>query len=280
MKERPVIKSSGDFEKFSRDKIYKSLHNCGANEQMISELLNDLDIDDESLSTEQVFNKAYRILKRESAEAAAKYKLKRAILQLGDSGYPFEQFVARLFQNLGYEVKVGEILQGRCIHHEVDVVAEKDNEISLIECKHHKRLNHKSGVQIPLYVQSRYTDIKEQWAFDSGRKDKDIHGWIVTNTFFSEDAKKYAKCIGLKLVDWSYPNRGSLKDRVEFSKLYPITSLSSFDKQDITKLLGHNIVVVQDFCDDSRRLIQCGVKKETVRKVMKEVELVCHLDSY
>ena len=48
-------------------------------------------------------------------------KLKQAIMELGPSGFPFEQFVAELLKCRGYQIKVGVIVEGHCVNHEIDV---------------------------------------------------------------------------------------------------------------------------------------------------------------
>ncbi len=58
-------------------------------------------------------------------------------MELGDTGYPFEKFVAALLRSEGYETKVGVIVQGHCVTHEVDVVAENDRHHYMCECKFH-----------------------------------------------------------------------------------------------------------------------------------------------
>ena len=52
-------------------------------------------------------------------------------MKLGPTGYPFEDFIAKLLQADGYETKVRQILKGECITHEIDVIAEKNNKTSI-----------------------------------------------------------------------------------------------------------------------------------------------------
>ena len=47
--------------------------------------------------------------------------------------------------------------------HEVDVIAEKDNQHFMIECKFHNDSSRNCNVKIPLYTQSRFLDILKRW---------------------------------------------------------------------------------------------------------------------
>ena len=125
---------------------------------------------------------------------AGKYRLKNAIMELGPTGYPFEHFVGAILRTQGYKVKVGVLIDGKCVQHEVDVVAEKDNKIIVVECKFHRSAGKKSDVKIPLYIRSRFNDIYDKWSADGTLGDKEYEGWLVTNTHFTTDAEKYGKC--------------------------------------------------------------------------------------
>src|SRR5690606_23857911 len=57
---------------------------------------------------------------------AMKYNLKRALAELGPSGYPFEKYVAMLLTAIGYQTVTNQVIAGDCVTHEVDVVADRD----------------------------------------------------------------------------------------------------------------------------------------------------------
>ncbi|MGS0527278.1 hypothetical protein ACU8V7_21050 [Zobellia nedashkovskayae] len=44
---------------------------------------------------------------------------------MGPTGFPFERFIGALLTYSGYETKVGIVMDGICVTHEIDVVAEK-----------------------------------------------------------------------------------------------------------------------------------------------------------
>src|SRR5690606_16714612 len=109
-----------------------------------------------------------------------------------------------------------------CVKHEVDVIARNKHKTVIIECKFHSLHGKNCDVKVPLYIDSRYRDIKH---YNSNRGDKTYfdEGWVTTNTRFTEDALAYGKCAGLYLLSWDYPKGNGLKDRIDDIGLYPIT---------------------------------------------------------
>ena len=97
MKKRILItKSSGVKEKFSPNKLKQSLIRAGASNLVIKKIEKEIcKIIYPGISTKEIYKRAFSLLRKESAHMAAKYKLKKAILELGPSGYPFEKYHSR-----------------------------------------------------------------------------------------------------------------------------------------------------------------------------------------
>jgi len=49
-------------------------------------------------------------------------------MELGPSGFPFENYLSQILNEIGYKVQVGKIINGKCVTHEIDVIAEKNSE--------------------------------------------------------------------------------------------------------------------------------------------------------
>ena len=197
-----IVKSSGKKVKFSLHKLSKSLKRTGADEDTINKILDKVrDELYQGISTKEIYNRAFVLLKKKNSYLASKYKLKKAIYELGPTGFPFEYFISAVLKNSGYVTEVGKILQGKCVSHEVDVIAHKNNETTVIECKFHSQQGYNCNVKVPLYINSRYQDIKTHW--DTNKKNNTIlkPGWVVTNTRFTEDAIKFGNCIIQKMMD-------------------------------------------------------------------------------
>ncbi|MFT4680630.1 MAG: hypothetical protein ACI9FU_001769 [Granulosicoccus sp.] len=108
--------------------------------------------------------------------------------------------MGRLMANQGYAVKVGIVLKGHSVSHEIDVWAERDDEVIMMECKYHNRAEVKSDVNVPMYILSRYVDVKKQWEKENGGGKKTLSVWIATNTQFSTDAIDFARSYGITLL--------------------------------------------------------------------------------
>lgn len=275
-----VTKASGEREPYDKTKLEASLAGAGADEQIIDRITHAIDdILYDGISTQKLYREAFRMLKIHSERSAGRYKLKEALLDLGPTGYPFEQFTAELLNRLGFNTQINQIIDGNCVSHEVDVVATKEQEHFIVECKFHNRKDHKCNVQIPLYIQSRYEDIKRKLNHDPEYQSKIHYGWIVTNTRFTEDAREYAECIGLRLLSWDYPRDNGLKDLINQVNLHPITCLSSIDQNEKRALLKQGIVFCQQLGEDDHLVDHLPISEKHKREVIREAKAISALSN-
>jgi len=159
-----IIKASGKKVEFSMEKLRNSLKRTGAEDTVINKILSTVQTElYKGISTKEIYNRAFTLLKKNKSHFASRYKLKRAIYELGPTGFPFERFVAAILDYSGYSTKVGITMNGGCVSHEIDVVANKNNETTIVECKFHGEQGLKCNVKIPLYINSRYQDVKANW---------------------------------------------------------------------------------------------------------------------
>jgi hypothetical protein len=264
-----ITKRSGDKVPFEEEKLRSSLEQAGAGEEDIHRIISQVTTQlTEGISTRKVYRLAYSLLRKRSKRAAGKYRLKKALFELGPTGYPFEQFVAELLKYQGYAVEVGKIVQGHCVQHEVDVVATKDHRKYMIECKFHGDPGRKSDLKVSLYIQARFHDIEKQWKKQPNGNTQFHQGWIVTNTRFTEDAMQFGKCTGLHLIAWDYPEQGSLKDRLDISGFYPITVIDSLKRNEKEELLSQNVVICRNLTREA--LLKAGIPQNRIDKVLKE----------
>ena len=155
-----IVKASGDRVPFDANRLRHSLKRVGSDEFLIKEIINEvLSMLTEGMSTRKIYHIAFKLLRKKSKKIAAKYQLKRAIMQLGLSGFPFERFIAEIMRHHGFQTQNDQIITGYCVNHEVDIVAKRDNQIIFVECKYHNRLGLKCDVKISLYFKSRFNDI-------------------------------------------------------------------------------------------------------------------------
>ncbi|WP_142786298.1 ATP cone domain-containing protein [Changchengzhania lutea] len=272
-----IIKFSGEKVKFSLEKLKTSLKRIGADNQTVNLIIDK--VSDElyqGISTKEIYNRAFALLKKKKSYLASRYKLKKAIYEFGPTGFPFERFIGAILKYSGYKTEIDKILQGRCVTHEIDVMAYKNNETTIVECKFHNEQGLKCNVKIPLYVNARYNDVKANWHINQKKKSILTEGWVVTNTRFTEDALQYGKCVNLYLLSWDYPKNDSLKDRIDRLRLYPITASTLLTKREKQFLLSRDIVLCRELIGDVFYLDHLGISQVRKDKILNEIKLLCN----
>jgi hypothetical protein len=234
-----VKKASGEIETFSEEKVRSSLQRAGANDDLINQIVNQIKLQlYEGIPTRKIYRQIFALLKKENLPIWQKYNLKEAIMALGPSGYPFEKFVAGILAHYDYQTQINQIIQGKCVSHEIDIVVQKDNQRLMVECKFHNRAGLKTDIKVALYTYARYLDVSQNAQFTGA--------WLITNTKVTSEAVDYARCVGLKITSWDYPDEASLRLLINKSGLHPITCLNNLSPAELNRLLQEGTV----FCHD------------------------------
>lgn len=271
-----IVKHSGELVAFDVEKLINSLRRSQASEELIQQIVAQVENQIyEGITTKKIYQMAFKMLKRKSRVSASKYKLKKALMELGPTGFPFEEFVGKILEHEGFKTQVGVIVQGNCVQHEVDVIAQKDNNHFMIECKYHSNQGRFCDVKIPLYIQSRFLDVKAKWEQQAGHEEKFHQGWVYTNTRFTTDAIQYSNCVGLQLSSWDYPRGNGLKDRIDKLGLHPLTALTTLTKAEKTKLLNTGIVLCKELHQNPNILEQIGVPKARHKNILDDSNELC-----
>lgn len=275
-----VRKTSGDLEPFSESKVVRSLQKAGADQALINKVLVDVKKElYDGIPTRKIYSHIFEFLRKENSPFLGKFNLKKAIMELGPTGFPFEKFIGAILAHYGYKVETGVNILGRCVNHEVDVVAEKDNQHFMIECKFHNEPRTRSDVKVALYVKARFDDIEASWK-EKADQTKFHQAWLVTNTKFTSDAIQYGECVGMKLIGWGYPASGSLQDLIENSGLHPLTCLISLSRNQKETLLSSGIVLCRDILTaDQTLLSSLALSDEQRNKVFEEIKTICGLEN-
>lgn len=241
-----VTKADGSQEYFKIEKLRRSLRRAGAGFTEIQEITETVTAEIyDGILTQEIYRRAFALLRQYEVSAAARYSLRRALFGLGPSGFPFESFLARLFESDGYTTKTGITMQGRCAPHEIDIAAYSNTHSFIGEAKFHARPGIKSDLQVALYSYARLLDLQ-------GLKicNEDHCGvkefWLITNTKFTTTAETYAACSGLTLLSWDYPRGNNLHDRIQRAGIYPITVLSSLSAAQAATLIQRGIILVSE----------------------------------
>lgn len=271
-----IIKHSGDIVEYNPDKLKKSLLKSGASKDVVEHILQTIQKEVyEGISTKHIYKMAFGLLKKASSSHAARYNLREAIRLLGPAGFFFEKYIARLFSAEHYETKTNLILKGKCVSHEIDVLIKKNNSLAMVECKFHAGREATSDVKVPMYILSRFNDLKEQKhnVFDSNQNISKC--WIVTNNRFTTDAITFAKCSGLDLLSWDFPKDNNLKAKNDNNYLYPVTSLTTLSLAEKDKLLILDVILVKEIINNSECLERIGLSPARIKNVMREASELC-----
>lgn len=265
-----VIKADGSKEEFSEKKLVASITRAGIPESLIPQVLSHIHSHlHDDIHTSDIYQHILEFLdKSEQPFHKAKYSLKQSIMDLGPTGFPFEKFLARLFERMGYQTKTNQILQGKCITHEIDVVIQKDRVTSMVEAKFHNGVGIKTDVHVALYTKARFDDVSSHTHFDKA--------FLVTNTKTTIDAITYARCVGMEIMSWSYPEGNGLRELIERYHLHPITSLSSLSQLQKQQLLEQHIVLCSELVERKEALSIIHLDKEKEARVLQEAAFVSH----
>lgn len=265
-----VTKADGTTEAFDPLKLRSSLHKAGADEEVTVQIVEEINKGlYDGISTEEIYRRAFSLLREHRRDTAAHYSLKRALLEFGPSGFPFEAYIAELFRAEGFEADIDQIVQGACVEHEVDVVMKKESEVVYVEAKFHNTAAFKTDLKTVLYVKARIDDLR------AAHPKQQARGLVVTNTKFTSKAVQYAACEGLELLGWEYPHKDNLHTRIEKTKLYPITALTTLSKHEKMALLTQKHMLCSNLGGHPDILEGVGIKGKRIESVLHEVALLC-----
>ena len=271
-----VIKTSGEREPFSLTKLRRSLMRSGADDtttqMVIDHIIPELH---NGMKTSAIYKHAFSLLKKSKYPVAVRYSLRKAVMELGPSGFPFEKFVAEVLRGKGYSAQTGVILPGFCVSHEVDVLMEQGDRHIFAECKFHNQQGIKTDVKVALYVHARFLDLQKAHNVNESTTSKIHEGWLITNTKLTSDAIQYAKCAGLTVIGWDYPDKGNLQDLILETGVHPLTFLSTLTASDKMNLLGQGVVMCRDLKENESHLRSLGFTDDRIKNVVREVDKVC-----
>ena len=267
-----ITKMDGVQEPFDHHKLGLSLSRSGASSEIRNKVIEKVKkILYDGITTQEIYQTAFEYLSKENGRnkhpaAAARYSIKRAVLDLGPSGFPFERFIAAIFREIGYSnVKTGIAMQGKCAPHEVDLLADYGDKRIAGEIKFHNSLGIKSDLKVALYIKARFDDLADQ--IDEG--------WFITNTRFTRNAIRYGACNNMKMLGWDYPRGRGIEKLVDQAGVHPVTALTSLTKSEKRRFLDDNVVMCRSIKNNPEILRHYGVKKAD--DALKEAIALCEI---
>jgi len=271
-----VVKADGSVEEFQPRKIMRTMRKAGASKAVAKRALKEIEgAAYDGITTREILKRVKALLQKEELHTAMRYDLKGAIMRMGPAGFAFETFISEILSNYGYKTKLRSILQGRCVQHEVDAVAERTSGAArrcLIECKYHNMSGLSVELKDVLYTYARFLDLNE--GSDLGKGERFDEVWLVSNTHASPDATKYASCRGMKLLCWRFPKGRGLEELIAEKKLYPVTILRSVDKITLDNLFLADLMLAKDLVTHDMNYLREKTKlsEEKLRKLVFEAK--------
>jgi len=273
--ELTIVKASGEREPFSEAKLRNSLEKAGTPSELVELTVSHVrgELRD-GMKTADIYRRAFGFLRKHGRLSASRYSLKKAIMSLGPTGYPFEKLVGAVLRASGFSVEIGQHIRGYCVSHEVDVVAQKGERRIIVESKYHNKPGYKTDVKVALYVKARFDDIRKRIQEEDGG-DGLSETWLITNTRLSLDAIRYCECSGIKAIGWDYPKNDGLQNLIETAGLHPLTSLTSLTASQKKQLLRQGAVMCRDLTGDGRLLESIGLMGTRAARVLHEIADLC-----
>ncbi|MEM5882999.1 MAG: restriction endonuclease [Candidatus Aenigmatarchaeota archaeon] len=257
-----VIKADGRKEEFKKEKVVRTCLRIGVSQEQAELVAREIEKRIyEGIETRKILRMIFKFSQKFKPEIKYQIDLREAISLLSPKP-DFERFVHLLLKEYGYEVIPNQIVEGYCVDHEIDGIAKKDDQIFLIEIKHHFNHHTYTGKDVFLEAQAILEDIKE--GRKMGKNSLDFNKiLIICNTKFSEHAKKYALCKGIDFIGWKYPEEKGLERLIEEKKLYPITILKDLDEKSRKKFSSVGIVLLKQLLEESPEELR---KKTNIQK--------------
>lgn len=270
-----ITKADGQQEEFKSRKLVDSLKKAGAKPDEIRRIVSTIETSlRDGMKTQMIYQRAFELLRGSDDPVAAKYSLRRAVFGLGPTGFPFEDFLGKIFEAEGYKTKRRLILRGKCATHEVDLAAYSKEHSFVAEAKFHMHPGVKSDLQVALYSYARYIDL-ESARICSADTCGIIDLMVITNTKFTQAAIKYAECAGIQLLSWDYPKGNSLHEKIERLGIYPITVLTHLSLSQKQKLLADGVILCTEILARPGVLGSLGLSSRKMDAVLHEVRLLC-----
>lgn len=269
-----ITKANGEKEPFDPVKLQFSLRKAKASDELIKKIVDHILGEIEAgTTTSHIYKHAFDLLHQLEKPIALRYSLRRAIMELGPSGFPFEHLIGELLKAQGYSVLNDQMVKGQCAEHEIDIVGYNDKKLIMIEAKYHNSLGLQSDLKVALYVKARVDDLKPV-EFHYGHARHLDESWLVTNTKFTTSAIKYAECQDIKMIGWNYPINGSLQDMIEAAELHPLTCLTSLPQQAKKHLLEKGIVLCKSVPMHINLLKEVGMNDHQIKQAIDEINLL------
>ncbi len=265
-----VRKADGSLELFDENKVLKTCFKLGLepkNARRVLEKVKKRIYD--TIPTKEIYKLITAYAQKFNPILRFRLGLREAIAKLRPKP-DFELFVERTLQEIGYKTERNVIVPGKCVEHEVDVIAEKNDEKEFVEIKHHVNPHARIGLNVILASWAAYQDVLDGYK-------RGLHNFgfkellIISNSKISDHARRFCECKGIKFLGWKFPKK-SLDYLIESKKLYPITLIKGLTEFEINEFSKIGLILLKDIPSKKPKLLKIGKKRyEEILKIGKEL---------
>jgi HJR/Mrr/RecB family endonuclease len=227
----------------------------------------------DGIPTKKILQMIFKFLQKHKPAVKHLIDLRRGI-SLMDPQPEFEMYIRAVLRENGFDVTPNQILSGNCVEHEVDAIAQKDGLTYFVEVKHHFGYHTLTGLDESRIARAILEDITECYALGKIKLKVD-RAMIVTNTRYSQHAKRYGECRNILQIGWNLPQNNSLQNMIEKQKLYPLTCLKNLKRQTRTHLLNNGIVLIKQLAqeDPAKLAPKTKLPKEALRTIIEKAQI-------
>ncbi len=242
-------KADGSLQQFEAAKVVKTCLRLGASRRTAEKIAFEIEKQiHDGMRTRDILQMIYSKLRLYKPEISHLTDLRKALSLI--SPRDFEVYIQQLLREHGYSVTPNQIIQGKCIAHEVDAIASKGNQVYLVEIKHHVNYHSPTGLDESRIARAVFEDITD--GYQKGTNSLQINRtMIVTNTKFSDHSLQYSKCRGIDQIGWSYPVNNGLQDLIEEKQFHPLTCLKELDEDLYSALISNDIIAMKQVINAS-----------------------------
>ncbi|UCD97173.1 MAG: restriction endonuclease [Candidatus Bathyarchaeota archaeon] len=273
-----VSKADGTRQPFDRKKVIRTCLRMGASRTQAEEVAWKIEqrIHD-GTPTKKILQMIFRYLRKHRPAVRYLICLRRG-LSLMKSKPDFERYVQKLLTAHGYKVSPSQTIQGKCVEHEVDAIAEKDGKTFLVEVKHHLNYHTPTGLDEGRIIRAVFEDVVD--GYQAGHNHLKVdNAMMVCNTKLSWHAKRYTDCKGIEKIGWSTPRNRSLQDLIEEKRLYPIHCLRSLTRSTREALASAGILLLQDLAtrDPKNLFKQAKIERLRLNSLIREASTILEI---
>ena len=273
-----VTKADGTKQPFSKKKIVKTCLRMGANLSDSESIANQIEKKIyNGIPTKKILQMIFARIRKYKPIIKHQIDLRRA-LSLINPAPDFEQFIQLLLREHGYQVTSNQIISGKCVEHEIDAIARKDDKTYIVEIKHHYKYHTPTSLDVSRISRAVFEDLTE--GYEIGKNNLKIDSaMIVCNTKLSQHAKRYANCRGIFHIGWSSPDNNDLQTMIEQKKMYPLTFLKELTINDRKKLVKNGMILVKQLAEKTPNEVryQTGISKEKLESLIKYAKEIVSL---